>query len=106
MLNNIEKILYLVSFLVFSITRKYYTTKYRKVEIVKNRKKAIDIVLLSFSGIGMLIPLVYVFSPVFDFANYNRPFCLRYRHGKTSYIGETLSEINLEPKSTLFKKLI
>lgn len=48
MLNNIEKILYLVSFLVFSIIRKYYTTKYRKVEIVKNKKKAIDIVLLFF----------------------------------------------------------
>lgn len=76
MLNNIEKILYLVSFLVFLIIRKYYTAKYRKVEIVKNKKKAIDIVLLSFSGMGMVIPLVYVFSPVFDFANYNRPFWL------------------------------
>lgn len=76
MLNNIEKILYLVSFLVFLIIRKYYTAKYKKVEIVKNKKKAIDIVLLSFSGMGMLIPLVYVFSPVFDFANYDRPFWL------------------------------
>ena len=76
MLNNIEKILYLVSFLVFLIIRKYYTAKYKKVEIVKNKKKAIDIVLLSFSGMGMLIPLVYVFSSVFDFANYDRPFWL------------------------------
>ena len=76
MSNNIEKILYLALFLVFSIIRKYYTIKYRKAEIVKNKKKAIDIVLLSLNGIGMLIPLVYVLSPVLDFANYNRPFWL------------------------------
>ena len=61
---------------MFLVIRKYYTSKYGKVEAVKNKKKTIDIVLLSLSGIGMVIPLVYVFSPVLDFANYDRPFWL------------------------------
>ncbi|HEY59896.1 MAG TPA: isoprenylcysteine carboxylmethyltransferase family protein [Anaerolineae bacterium] len=38
-----------------------------------DRKTLIDIVFLALNGIGMLIPIVYVFSSVLDFANYYLP---------------------------------
>ncbi|MBN1132833.1 MAG: isoprenylcysteine carboxylmethyltransferase family protein [Bacteroidales bacterium] len=73
MLNSIEKIIYLSLFLLFLIVREYFKARYRKIDYKKSKVKVIDVVLLAFNGIAMIIPLIYVFSAVFDFANYNRP---------------------------------
>ncbi|MBN2520670.1 MAG: isoprenylcysteine carboxylmethyltransferase family protein [Bacteroidales bacterium] len=78
MFNNSEKIIYFVLFLLFFIVREYYTARYKKGEYIKRKIKILDITLLTLNGIGMIIPLVYVFSGIFDFANYTRPPCLNY----------------------------
>ena len=55
------------------VVRKVFTTKNRKMDFVIHKKTPGDFVLLFFDGIGMIIPLVYVFSSLLDFANYNLP---------------------------------
>jgi protein-S-isoprenylcysteine O-methyltransferase Ste14 len=73
MFNNIFKIVYFVEFLVILGVRKAYTTPYRTLKTAIDRKTLLDMVLLGLSGVGMVIPLVYVFSSVLDFANYELP---------------------------------
>ena len=73
MLNSNYKIIYLVLFLIVFIVRKRFTADNKKQEFIVQKKSAGDIVLLTFDGIGMVIPLVYVFSSVLDFANYHMP---------------------------------
>jgi protein-S-isoprenylcysteine O-methyltransferase Ste14 len=74
MFNSIFKIAYFILFLAATIVRKIFTTKNRKMDFVVNKKSTGDIILLSFDGIGMILPLIYVFSPWLDFANYNLPY--------------------------------
>ena len=73
MLDNIFKILYLVEFVLISIVRSSHTTKYRKLRVVLDEKTQMDMVLLALAGIGMIVPLIYVFSSILDFANYVLP---------------------------------
>jgi protein-S-isoprenylcysteine O-methyltransferase Ste14 len=73
MFNSIFKIVYFVEFLVILVVRKAYTTPYRTLKTVLDRKTLLDMVLLALAGIGMVIPLVYVFSSVLDFADYSLP---------------------------------
>ena len=73
MFNSTFKIVYFVLFMIASIVRKRFTAKHKKHEFVKQYKSAGDIVLLVFDGIGMVIPLVYVFSSYLDFADYSMP---------------------------------
>ena len=76
MLNNIEKVLYLILFFIFFLIRKYYTVKYKNTQTIKSKLNAIDIILLTLTGIAMLVPLFYIFSDNLDFANYSKPFCV------------------------------
>ena len=73
MFNNVFKIVYFVEFLLISVVRSTHTAKYRTLKTILDRKTLLDVVLLGLVGIGMLIPLVYVFSPVLDFADYALP---------------------------------
>jgi protein-S-isoprenylcysteine O-methyltransferase Ste14 len=73
MFNSIFKIIYFILFLVATIIRKIFTAKNRKMDFVVNKKTTGDIILLFFDGIGMILPLVYVFSSWLDFADYNAP---------------------------------
>lgn len=70
MFNNVFKIVYFVEFLLISVVRSAHTAKYRTLKTIVDRKTLLDMVFLGLAGIGMLIPLVYVFSSVLDFANY------------------------------------
>ena len=74
MLNSTEKILYLILFVIFFVVRKYYTGKYRDTKVKTSKLNIPDIVLLTLTGIAMIVPVIYVFSDVFDFADYSRPF--------------------------------
>ncbi len=73
MLNSVFKIVYLVEFVIISIVRQAYTSRYRKLEIFRGRTKPVDLALLALIGLGMLTPLVYVFSDVLEFADYPLP---------------------------------
>lgn len=73
MFNNVFKIVYFIEFVLISIVRSAHTTKYRTLRIALDRKTLLDVFLLGLAGIGMLIPLVYVFSSVLDFADYALP---------------------------------
>jgi protein-S-isoprenylcysteine O-methyltransferase Ste14 len=73
MLNNVFKVIYFIEFVLISIVRTSKTRRYRRLSVMIDRKSLPDIVLLAFAGIGMLVPLIYVFSSVLNFANYSLP---------------------------------
>ena len=73
MLNTPFKIIYLALFLVALMVRKIYTAKNRKMDFIKDEKSGMDITFLVLNGVGMIIPLIYVFSDAFAFAEYQRP---------------------------------
>jgi len=73
MFNTVFKVLYFVLFVVATVVRKVFTSKNRKHHFVKQYRSKGDIALLAFDGLGMTIPLVYVWSGLLDFANYTLP---------------------------------
>ena len=73
MFNSVFKIVYFVGFLIISVVRKSHTSQARTLKTVLDKKTLPDMVLLGLAGIGMLIPLVYVFSSILDFADYGLP---------------------------------
>jgi protein-S-isoprenylcysteine O-methyltransferase Ste14 len=78
LINSKEKIIYFVLFLIFFMVREYFTVKYKKNEYNKGKIKVLDTILLALNGIAMVIPLVYVFSEIFDFADFTKPFWITY----------------------------
>lgn len=73
MFNSVFKIVYFVEYLIIAAVRKAYTAPYRTLKTVEDRKSLLDMLLLGLAGVGMLIPLVYVFSSALDFADYSLP---------------------------------
>lgn len=73
MFDSIFKIIYFIEFVVISIVRGAQTRPYRRTKIEVDRKTVPDLVLLVLAGIGMLVPLLYVFSSLLNFANYGLP---------------------------------
>ena len=73
MFNSIFKIIYSIEFSLIVIVRKIYTTKYREIKLIIVKKNTLDLVFLTLNGIGMIVPLFYVFSSYLDFANYFLP---------------------------------
>jgi len=63
--------------MLIAIVRKYYTAKFRKQKLITDKKSFLDIFLLIITGITMIIPLVYVFSDILDFADYHTPHILK-----------------------------
>ncbi len=73
MFNSTFKIVYFVLFMVISAVRKYFTSKQAKKGMAKEKRTGLDIFFLVINGIGMVIPLVYVFTSRLDFADYDLP---------------------------------
>jgi len=73
MFNSIFKIIYFTGLVVATIIRKIYTSGQRGAELKIQKRSRIELLLLVLNGIGMLIPVVYVFSTVLDFADYALP---------------------------------
>lgn len=73
MFNSIFKIVYFMEVMAISIVRGIGTVKYKKLKVEVDRKTAIDMIFLGLNGIGMIVPFVYVFSSVLDFADYELP---------------------------------
>ena len=73
MFNSVFKIVYVVEFLIITVVRKSHTAHVRTLKTVIDRKTLPDMALLGLAAIGMLIPLVYAFSSILDFADYGLP---------------------------------
>ncbi len=73
MLNSLFKVVYFIGYALISLVRTSQARRYRRLNMAEDRKTKVDMLLLAVSGIGMVIPLVYVFSSLLDFANYSLP---------------------------------
>jgi protein-S-isoprenylcysteine O-methyltransferase Ste14 len=73
MFNSIFKIIYFIQLMIAIIIRKSYERKYIRLHVEIQKKSTIELALLGLNGIGMLVPVVYVFSSWLDFANYTLP---------------------------------
>lgn len=72
------KIIYFIGMILCTIVRKYYSIKFRQEKLKVDNKTVIDILLLALTGVGMLLPIVYVFIKSLDFAIYNQPIWLNW----------------------------
>jgi protein-S-isoprenylcysteine O-methyltransferase Ste14 len=70
--DTIFDVIFLAGFVAGSLIRIIYTAG-RRGKAVRKRKSTLDIVLVSLAGIGLDIPLVYLFTPWLDFTDYNLP---------------------------------
>ena len=67
------EVVYLVGLVVGSVIRKVYAAKSRGVKAEKKCSSTLDIILVGTAGVGMVVPLLYLFTPWLDFANYSLP---------------------------------
>ncbi len=72
-IDNIFELIFLAGFIAGSVIRKVYTFRCRHGKAVKKHKSVVDIILISAAGIGMTLPLFYIFTPFLDFADYHLP---------------------------------
>lgn len=70
---NTFEVIFWVGFVTGSVIRKLYTSKYRKSKAERKHSSVPDTVLIVAAGLGMTAPLVYLFTPWLDFANYDLP---------------------------------
>ena len=73
MVHNIFKLVYFIEMVLISVVRSVSTIKYRKLETVEDRSSTVDNTMLALAGVGMIIPLFFIFSSWLDFANYSLP---------------------------------
>lgn len=77
MFNSIYKIIYFIELVLITAVRSAGTAKFRHLETKEDRSSTLDSILLALNGVGMLIPIVYVFSPWLDFADFRLPGWVR-----------------------------
>ncbi len=73
MFNSVFKIIYLIEFVLITIVRSLGTAKYKREKTEHDQSSTLDTILLAFNGIAMLVPIFYVFSTWFDFADFTLP---------------------------------
>jgi protein-S-isoprenylcysteine O-methyltransferase Ste14 len=64
------KAVILVSSIVMVVIRAPHGSRSRRVKVVKSRRGPLEIFLLTLAWIGFFVPLVWMFSPAFSFAEY------------------------------------
>jgi len=68
------KIIYFTALVIMPIIRAPFSRQTKTNQIVDSRKTILEIFLLSLMSVGMLvIPLIYVFTPLLSFADYQLP---------------------------------
>lgn len=68
------KTIYLTGFIILLIIRLFYRWRARATQIVESRKTTSLILLDSLAIVGViLIPLIYIFTPLLNFADYQLP---------------------------------
>lgn len=70
---SLFKLVYFIELVLISIIRSLSTTKYRQLETREDRTTRLDLSLLALSGLGMILPLFYIFTNWLEFANYTLP---------------------------------
>ncbi len=71
---DVGKDIFLAGWIVLAVIRVRYRLIARGVPIVVNRKDARELMLLAQLAVGMVVvPALYVFTPLLDFANYHLP---------------------------------
>jgi len=70
---SLFNLIYLIELVAITIVRSLSTTKYRQLKTEEDRTTRLDVSLLVFSGVGMILPLFYIFTDWLDFANYSLP---------------------------------
>lgn len=70
---SLFNLIYLIELVVITSVRSLSTTKYRQLKTEEDRTTHLDVSLLVFSGVGMILPLFYIFTDWLDFANYSLP---------------------------------
>jgi len=78
MLEDKFNVIYLALLIVICIIRKIYTIKFDGKKIKLGRGNVAEIILLSFIGLGMVAPLVFIFTSWLNFANYYLPQLIRW----------------------------
>ena len=73
MFNSLFKIVYFIELVLITTVRSAGTVKYRRLETREDRSSTLDTILLAVNAVGMIIPIIYVFSSWFDFADYSLP---------------------------------
>ncbi len=73
MANSIFKLIYFVELVLISAVRTSATVKYRRLSTAEDHTTRQDLILLFINGLGMIIPLLFVFSSSLDFFNYTLP---------------------------------
>ena len=71
--HNTFEVVFLAGFVVGSVVRKIFTAGRRGVKAEKKYSSVLDIILVGTAGVGMALPLLYLFTPWLDFANYALP---------------------------------
>lgn len=67
-------IVFLIGFIIYVWTRGYYASRTKDNEIVERRVDASEKIMLGAIMItGLLFPILYLFTPLFSFANYDLP---------------------------------
>jgi len=73
MFNSIFKIIYFIELMVATTIRKIYTSGKKESNLIIQKKSTLELIFLVLNGVGMIVPIIYVFSSVLDFANYSLP---------------------------------
>jgi len=73
MLDSAFKVIYLAEFTVLTAVRGAQTRPYRRVGVAVDKRTRADMALLALAGVAMLVPLLYLFTTLLDFADYGLP---------------------------------
>src|SRR5262245_65407422 len=66
--------IFLVGFIVYVATRGVYQKRTKNVQRIVNRADAFELALFVIVTVGcMLLPVLYLFTPLFAFADYELP---------------------------------
>jgi len=74
MFDSIFEVIWLIGLIVGSVIRAIYAKRPKKDEIAVDHNTRLERLLLFLSSLGLLfLPLIYLFSPWLDFADYHLP---------------------------------
>ena len=71
-------VIYLVLLILITIIRKIYTRRYGGEKIKLGRGNLAEMIILSFVGLGMVAPLIFIFTSWLNFANCYLPQFIRW----------------------------
>jgi protein-S-isoprenylcysteine O-methyltransferase Ste14 len=72
-IDSIFEAVFLIGFIIGFVIRKIYTLGCIKSKPIKKHISVVEIILLSITGIAMLLPFFSIFAPWLDFADYHLP---------------------------------